>query len=110
MLPLQLAFCVVFGFNINIKFIWFLQSHRGAGFTVGDKSLIPLTDPNYQILNEYDPLWPNDYHKIVQGKNRFGRAVVPDPGIKAHFFAVCVIVHRVVHILLSTLIQACYFK
>lgn len=26
-----------------------------------------MTDPNYQVTNEYDPIWPNDYHKVVQG-------------------------------------------
>ncbi len=33
----------------------------------GDKSLLPLTDPNWTVVNEYDPLWPNDYHKVVKG-------------------------------------------
>jgi hypothetical protein len=80
-----------------------LQSHRGSGFTVGDKSLIPLTDPNYTILNEYDPLWPNDYHKVVQGKNLaliwHRRAVVPYPGIRACFL-LRVTVHRIMHTLI----------
>lgn len=31
-----------------------------------DKSLLPLNDPNWQVVNEYDPLWPNDYLKVVQ--------------------------------------------
>ena len=47
----------------------YIQALRTGGFTVGDKSLIPLTDPNYQVANEYDPFWPNDYHKVVQGND-----------------------------------------
>eukprot|EP00096_Caligus_rogercresseyi_P010491 TRINITY_DN3843_c0_g1_i3.p1 TRINITY_DN3843_c0_g1~~TRINITY_DN3843_c0_g1_i3.p1 ORF type:complete len:418 (-),score=134.48 TRINITY_DN3843_c0_g1_i3:874-2127(-) len=31
----------------------------------GDKSLIPLTDPSWTPVNEYDPLWPNDYEKVI---------------------------------------------
>ncbi|CAB4055571.1 RBM17 [Lepeophtheirus salmonis] len=30
-----------------------------------DRTLIPLTDPNWTPSNEYDPLWPNDYEKVV---------------------------------------------
>jgi len=33
-----------------------------SDFTGG---LLPLNDPNWAAQNEYDPLWPNDYHKIV---------------------------------------------
>ena len=33
----------------------------------GDKKLLPLGDPNWQVVNEYDPLWPNDYMKVVAG-------------------------------------------
>lgn len=33
-----------------------------SDFTGG---LLPLNDPNWTAQNEYDPLWPNDYHKIV---------------------------------------------
>ena len=35
-----------------------------SDFTGG---LLPLNDPNWTAQNEYDPLWPNDYHKIVAG-------------------------------------------
>lgn len=26
-----------------------------------------FNEPNFVVNNEYDPLWPNDYHKVVQG-------------------------------------------
>ena len=35
-------------------------------FIRGEKSLLTLKDPNWQPVNEYDPLWPNDYHKVVK--------------------------------------------
>ncbi len=34
----------------------------------GDKSMLPMNDPNWTVVNEYDPMWPNDYHKVVKGK------------------------------------------
>ena len=37
----------------------------------GDKKLLPLGDPNWQVVNEYDPLWPNDYMKGVAGTFAF---------------------------------------
>ena len=26
------------------------------------------SDPEWKFNNEYDPLWPNDYEKVVKGK------------------------------------------
>ena len=37
----------------------------------GDKSLLPLTDPNWTANNEYDPLWPNDFHTVVKGEENY---------------------------------------
>lgn len=34
-------------------------------FRSSDTSLIPL-DPNVKLEREYDPLWPNDYEKVVK--------------------------------------------
>jgi len=34
-------------------------------FRSSDNSLIPL-DPNVKLEREYDPLWPNDYEKVVK--------------------------------------------
>ena len=40
--------------------------------TINDRSsLLPLGDPTWQVVNEYDPLWPNDYAKVVQGSILF---------------------------------------
>jgi len=32
----------------------------------GDENLLPLGDPDWTPVNEYDPLWPNDYHKVAK--------------------------------------------
>jgi len=32
----------------------------------GDKKLLPLGDPLWTVVNEYDPLWPNDYTKVKE--------------------------------------------
>ena len=34
----------------------------------GDGALLPLNDPNWTVVNEYDPMWPNEFHKVSKGK------------------------------------------
>ena len=26
-----------------------------------------FNEPSFTVVNEYDPLWPNDYQKVIQG-------------------------------------------
>ena len=40
-------------------------TYGGAGDKYSDSSRLPLKDPNWTPVNEYDPLWPNDYHKVA---------------------------------------------
>jgi len=44
----------------------------------GDKKLLPLGDPNWTVVNEYDPLWPNDYTKVVADIRDSKRAAAAD--------------------------------
>eukprot|EP00094_Tigriopus_californicus_P000747 TCALIF_00723-PA protein Name:"Similar to RBM17 Splicing factor 45 (Homo sapiens)" AED:0.34 eAED:0.38 QI:8/0/0/0.42/0.83/0.71/7/0/508 len=39
------------------------SSLSGSGSKGG---LLPLKDPTWAVVNEYDPLWPNDYLKVKQ--------------------------------------------
>lgn len=32
----------------------------------GQIGLQSFNEPNFQVTNEYDPHWPNDYHKVIQ--------------------------------------------
>lgn len=50
--------------NISViyyEFLCFQPFYKGSG-----DNLIPL-DP--KVEREYDPLWPNDYEKVVKGKS-----------------------------------------
>ena len=40
-------------------------TYGGSGDKYSDSSRLPLKDPNWTPVNEYDPLWPNDYHKVA---------------------------------------------
>ena len=40
-------------------------SYGGSGDKYSDSSRLPLKDPNWTPVNEYDPLWPNDYYKVA---------------------------------------------
>ena len=55
---------------VKTIFIAFQARHgllSGKDRNGGDKKLLPLGDPNWTVVNEYDPLWPNDYTKVVSG-------------------------------------------
>lgn len=39
------------------------------------KNYTPLnvTDFDWNVANEYDPMWPNDYEKVAKGKSSHPR-------------------------------------
>lgn len=47
-----------FGLAVCVCFLWLRQDAVPSGFSSGDV-LIPLAD-------EYDPMFPNDYEKVVK--------------------------------------------
>lgn len=42
----------------------FGRSGSGGG---GGSPYVASSDPEWRFINEYDPLWPNDYEKVVKG-------------------------------------------
>ena len=40
-------------------------TYGGSGDKYSGSSRLPLKDPNWTSVNEYDPLWPNDYYKVA---------------------------------------------
>ena len=44
---------------------FFSQGSRNA--TSGQIGIQSFNEPSFQVTNEYDPHWPNEYHKVIQG-------------------------------------------
>ena len=54
-------------FFCQIKFILLLQAPMSKSISSSQIGIQSFNEPSFTVVNEYDPLWPNDYQKVIQG-------------------------------------------
>lgn len=53
----------------SIEIIKFKPTHIKLTHAITPQSGQAISDYDWDVVDEYDPLWPNDYEKLVKGKD-----------------------------------------
>lgn len=48
-------------------YLFYLLQQEFARQGSGNSPYMGSNDPEWKFMNEYDPIWPNDYEKVVKG-------------------------------------------